>query len=311
MKIIFMGTPDFAVPCLEALVKAGYDVCCVVTQPDRPRGRGNKISFSPVKMKAAEYNLKVLQPVKIRKDPEFIEKLRSLNPDVIVVIAFGQILPEEVLSIPHLGCINVHASLLPKLRGAAPINWAIINGDKETGITTMFMDKGIDTGDMLLKEKVAIREDMTAGELHDVLMNVGAGLLIKTLKAIEDGTVKRTPQDNEASTYAPMLDRDTGKIVWTEESCDIKNLVRGTNPYPAAYSTLGGKRIKIWKAEVDENSGTSGEPGTVYRVDREGIYVFSGNGGIIIGEVQSDSGRRIDAFSYTLGHPVNIGDKFI
>lgn len=311
MKIIFMGTPDFAVPCLEALEKAGYDVCCVVTQPDRPRGRGNKVSFSSVKMKAIEHNIEVLQPVKIRKDQEFIEKIRIFNPDIIVVVAFGQIVPEEVLSIPRLGCINVHASILPKLRGAAPINWAIINGDRETGITTMFMDKGIDTGDMLLQEKVSIGNDTTAGELHDVLMNIGANLLIKTLKAVEDGTIVRTPQNNDMSTYAPMLDRDTGKIVWTDESSRIKDLVRGTNPYPAAYSTLGGKRIKIWKVEVDEVKVIAGEPGTVYRVGREGIYVFTGNGGIIIKELQSDSGRKVDAFSYTLGHPVNIGDKFV
>lgn len=310
MKIIFMGTPDFAVPCLDALVKSGYEVIGVVTQPDRPRGRGNKVSFSPVKVKALEYNLKVFQPVKIKRDPEFIENIKALNPDIIVIVAFGQILPEEVLLIPRLGCINVHASLLPKLRGSAPINWAIINGDKETGITTMFMDKGIDTGDMLLKEKVAIGEDMTAGELHDVLMNTGADLLIKTLKSIEDGTMIRIPQDNDASTYVPMLDRDTGKIDWTKKAHDIKNLVRGTNPYPAAYSTLDGKRIKIWKAEVDQNCELTGEPGTVYKVDREGIYVSAGNGGIIIKELQSDSGKRIDAFSYTLGHAVNIGDRF-
>lgn len=310
MKIIFMGTPEFAVPCLEALVSCGYDVCCVVTQPDKPRGRGNKVSFSPVKMKAIEYGIDVLQPVKIRKDPEFIGKLKDIKPDMIVVTAFGQILPEGVLSIPRLGCVNVHASLLPKLRGAAPINWAIINGDKETGITTMLMDKGLDTGDMLLKEKVAIGDEMTAGELHDVLMNQGAGLLIKTLKAIEEGNIERIPQQGE-STYAPMIDKDTGKIAWSEESQRIKNLVRGTNPYPAAYSTLDGRRIKVWKVEIDDGCGSAGEPGSIYRVDRDGIYVFSGNGGIIIKEVQSDSGKRIDAFSYTLGHPVKIGDNFV
>jgi methionyl-tRNA formyltransferase len=310
MNVIFMGTPDFAVPTLDYLVKSGYNIKCVVTQPDKPKGRGNRMSFSAVKEKALEYNIPVLQPLNIKKDAECIEKLKEYNPDVIVVVAFGQILPVDVLSIPHLGCINVHASLLPHLRGAAPINWSIINGDKETGITTMFMDKGLDTGDMLLKEAVEIEEDETAGSLHDRLMVLGAELLIKTLKCLERGDVERKPQDSTRSTYAPMLNKDTGKIIWSNKSLDIKNLVRGTNPYPGAYGFFNNARLKIWKVDIDNKAHSSGEPGVVSKVDKDGIHLYTGDGEIIVREVQPENGKRIDAYSYTLGHAVNAGDKF-
>lgn len=310
MNVIFMGTPDFAVPTLKELVENGYNVQCAVTQPDKPRGRGNKVSYSPVKEVALEYGIPVLQPVSLRKDPDAVRKIRDYAPDLLVVAAFGQILTQDVLSIPKLGCINVHASLLPKLRGAAPINWAIINGDNVSGITTMFMDKGIDTGDMLLTEEVEIGPDETAGQLHDALMAVGGKLLIKTLKALEDGTLKRTPQDSSLSTYAPMIGRDTGKIDWSKSSLCIRNLIRGLNPYPGAYSIFNGKRIKIWNAEFDKEIKSPYKPGEVYRVDRDGIHVYTGDGGLIIKDVQGEGGKRIDAYSYTLGHNIYPKDRF-
>jgi len=311
MKIVFMGTPDFSVPTLEYLVSEGHKVVCVVTQPDKPRGRGKKVSFSPVKEKAIKLDIPILQPVNIKKDNNFIEYLKDLNPDVIVVIAFGQILPKEVLSIPRLGCINVHASLLPVLRGAAPINWSIINGCKETGVTTMFMDVGLDTGDMLIKEAVTIGEDETSGELHDRLMMIGASTLIKTLKLIGEGCIKRVPQDNCKSTYAPMLNKDTGRINWECNMDDIKNLVRGTNPWPGAYCTYEGSKFKIWKVEVHEVfNNESQKPGQIFKIDKKGIYVYCKDGGIILKEIQSENGKKNDAYSYTLGHHIEIGSSF-
>ena len=308
MNIVFMGTPEFAVPPLEAIIKDNQNVSCVVTQPDKPRGRGKKVSGSPVKEKAVEYGIPVEQPAKIRKDNEFIEKLRNLKPDVIVVAAFGQILPSEVLSIPRLGCINVHASLLPSLRGAAPINWAIINGYDTAGITTMFMDEGLDTGDMLLKEATPIGEDETAGELYDRLKLLGGKLIIKTLHMLEDNTLKRVPQDNSLSTYAPMLNKDTGKIIWDKTSREIKNLVRGTNPWPGAYTYLNGTKLKVWNVQTEDC--VSEKPGLIWEIDKSGIHVYASDNGIIIKEVQLEAGKRVNAYSYTLGHPVKVGSVF-
>lgn len=310
MNIVFMGTPDFAVPSLEYLIRNNYNVSCVVTQPDRPKGRGNKIAFSPVKEKAVEYNLSIAQPERIRKDDEFRSMLKNLKPDVAVVVAFGQLLPPEVLSIPKYGCINIHASLLPKLRGAAPINWSIINGECETGITSMYMDAGLDTGDILISESTPIGENETAGELHDRLKIIGAEVLIKTLHSLGEGTLKRTPQYNLLSTYAPMLDRDTGRINWGKSSEEIGNLIRGTNPWPSAYSCLNGARIKIWSADIEALEGVTSSPGMVWKVDKSGIHVYTGNGGILIKEVQTENGRRIGAFDYTLGHPLDISSNF-
>lgn len=310
MNIVFMGTPDFAVPTLEYLVEEGHNVKCVVTQPDRPKGRGNKLTFSPVKVKAVELNIPVLQPESLRRDREFADLLKNILPDVIIVIAFGQILPQEILSIPKKGCINVHASLLPRLRGAAPINWAIINGDEMAGITTMYMDAGLDTGDMLLKESTPIGPDETAGELHDRLSILGARLLIDTLRTLEKGGLKREPQDNNKSTYAPMLDKDTGRIIWEKSAKDIKNLVRGTNPWPAAYTYLSSAKIKVWSADVEDTVQDGDKPGSVWKIDRKGIHVCTGNSGIIITEVQPENGRRISSYDYTLGHPINIGSFF-
>jgi methionyl-tRNA formyltransferase len=310
MNIIFMGTPDFAVPSLETIKKSGHKILSVVTQPDRPKGRGNRMSFSPVKEKALEMGLPVIQPLKVRGDACFLNDIKEIAPDVIVVVAYGQILPPEVLEVPAYGCINVHASLLPKLRGAAPINWSIINGDTETGVTTMLMEKGLDTGDMLIRRTVCIYENETAGELHDRLKVIGAQALIETLEMIEKGEIKSVPQDDSQSTYAPMLDRDTGRIEWNRGSQAVTNLVRGTNPWPGAYSFLKDTRIKIWNAEVDTDSN-SGKPGCIWKVDHEGIHVCTGDGSIVIKEVQGDNGKRTDAHSYTLGHDVLVGSIFL
>ena len=236
MRILFMGTPDFALESLKALVENNYDVIGVVTNIDKPKGRGMKMIASPVKEYALEKGLKVYQPLKVRNNPEFIEEIKTLNPDLIVVVAYGKILPQELLDIPRLGCINVHGSLLPKYRGAAPIQWAVLNGDKKTGITTMYMDAGMDTGDMILKEEVEIGDNETTGELWDRLKIVGANLLVKTLKQIEDGTAPRIKQEGEF-TIAPMLDKEMAKIDWENKTAnEIKNLVRGLNPIMGAYT---------------------------------------------------------------------------
>ena len=250
MRILFMGTPDFALESLKALYEAKYDIIGVVTNIDKPKGRGMKLIASPVKEYALEKNLKIFQPQKVKNNVEFIEEVKKLNPDLICVVAYGKILPEELLDIPKYGCVNVHGSLLPQYRGSAPIQWAVLNGDKKTGITTMFMNAGMDTGDMILKEEVQIGEDETTGELWDKLKIIGAQLLVKTVKSIEDGTVKRTPQPEEG-TMAPMLSKDIAKINWEEQSAkQIKNLVRGVNPIMGAYSYLNDKKIKFWKVQV-------------------------------------------------------------
>ena len=242
-----MGTPDFALESLKALYEAKYDIIGVVTNIDKPKGRGMKMVASPVKEYAIEKNLQVYQPVKVRNNPEFLEAVKKLNPDLICVVAYGKILPQELLDIPKYGCVNVHGSLLPKYRGAAPIQWAVLNGDKKTGVTTMFMNAGMDTGDMILKEEVEIGEDETTGELWDRLKTIGANLLIKTVKEIENGTATRTKQLEEG-TMAPMLSKEMAKIDWKNKTAnDIKNLVRGLNPIMGAYTFLDGKKIKFWK----------------------------------------------------------------
>ena len=253
MKVVFMGTPDFAKESLEALHNAKYDILAVVTNIDKPQGRGMKLVASPVKQFAQEHGLKVMQPEKVRKNTEFLDEIRKLKPDIICVVAYGKILPQELLDIPKLGCINVHGSLLPKYRGAAPIQWAVINGEKVTGITTMYMDAGMDTGDMLLKEEVTIGEDETTGELWDRLSKIGANLLIETLKKIENGTIKRVKQGDDFS-LAPMLNKEMANIDWEEKNArEIKNLVRGLNPIMGAYSFLNGKKIKFWKVDAMTN----------------------------------------------------------
>lgn len=277
MKIIFMGTPNFAVPSLEALIEK-YGVEAVFTQPDRPKGRGKKLAFSPVKEVAVKHNIKVLQPEKLKEDREAVEYLKELNPDFIIVVAFGQLLTKEVLDIPKYGCINLHASLLPMYRGAAPLNWVIVNGEKVTGNTTMLMDVGLDTGDMLLKDEVEITENMTTGELHDILMVRGGKLLIDTIEGLVDNTIKPIKQEGD-TCYAKMLNKTTGKINWENNAQDIHNLIRGLNPWPIAHTTYNEQSMKIYESKVI-NEDSNKEPGTIINVSKEGMKVSCGKGEI-------------------------------
>jgi methionyl-tRNA formyltransferase len=294
LRIIFMGTPEFAVPILDMLVREGYDVKAVVAQPDKPKGRGNRLAAPPVTEYALAKGIDVLQPEKVRT-PEFADELKKRRPDLLVTAAYGKILPESVLDIPPLGCINVHASLLPKYRGAAPIQRAIINGEKVTGITTMFTDAGMDTGDMLLQKELEITDSMTAGELHDRLSVLGAKVLRDTLKRLQDGTIERIPQRHEDATYAPMIDKSIGTIDWRKSSKEIHNLVRGVNPWPGACTFNGERRIRVWKTEVFQPAELMADlvPGKVCRVDRFGMVVAAGEGFVRITEIQFDSGRRM------------------
>lgn len=304
MRVIFMGTPDFAVPTLRDLVEAGHDVAAVVTQPDRPKGRGKKETPPPVKETAQELEIPVFQPPRI-KDPDFIELLRGLSPEVIVVVAFGRILSPDILSLPRYGCVNVHASLLPKYRGAAPIHWAVINGEKETGVTTMYMDEGLDTGDMILKEAVPIGEEDTVGAVHDRLAALGARLLVKTLALIRQGRAPRAPQTGEFS-YAPMLKAEDELIGWDQPARDIYNRIRGMNPWPGARTTLSGKVLKIWRAAVEEGKNAS-VPGQVIAVGRDGLVVSAGSGLLRITELQLQGARRLNAGDFLRGNPVPEG----
>ncbi|KSV58684.1 methionyl-tRNA formyltransferase [Acetivibrio ethanolgignens] len=306
MKVIFMGTPDFAVPTLRAIHEAGHELLAVVTQPDKPKGRGEKIKFPPVKEQALEYGVPVYQPVRIKREPEFIELLRSLQPEVIVVVAFGQILPKEVLDIPKYGCINVHASLLPKLRGAAPIQWSVINGEEKTGVTTMFMDVGLDTGDMLLKEETPILPKETGGSLHDRLAQMGGPLLVRTLEELEKGSLVREKQRDEDSSYARMLDKALGQLDFSKPAIELERLIRGLNPWPSAYTHLDGKTMKIWKAEVvPEDSGR--KPGEICRVTKKAIAVQTGSGALEITELQLEGKKRMSAEAFLRGYEINEG----
>jgi len=307
LRIIFMGTPEFAVPSLNALIDSGEDVVAIVTQPDKPKGRGKKITLPPVRKTALTHNIPVFQPDKI-KDESFITAIKKLCPDIIVVVAYGNILPKAILNIPSKGCINVHASLLPKYRGAAPVNWAIINGETETGITTMLMDEGMDTGDMLLTEKVEIKNDDTASSLHDRLKYIGANLLLKTINGIKSETIKPIPQDNLQATYAPMLKKEDGRIDWTMKAGEIQNLTRGLNPWPGAYTRWNGKQIKIFKAEV--GTEVKEEPGTVINVSTEGIIVATGRGILLIKELQTENKNRMQASEFIKGYRIVKGQIF-
>ena len=308
MRIVFMGTPDFSVPVLDALIEAGHEIAGVVTQPDKPKGRGKAVAMTPVKEKALEHGLSVYQPLKVRT-PEFVQVLRELKPDVMVVVAFGQILTKEVLDIPPLGCVNVHASLLPKYRGAAPIQWAVIDGEKETGVTTMMMDEGIDTGDMLEKEIVPIEDEETGDSLHDKLMAAGARLIVSTLKKIQDGTIERTPQTDEETCYARMLKKDMGDVDWSLDAHAIERLGRGLNSWPGTYTKWNGKTVKIWKAKaVDrEYEGALGE--AVY-VDKETILVKTGKGCLSLLELQPEGKKRMAADAFLRGYPVDLHTVF-
>ncbi|KRQ86925.1 Methionyl-tRNA formyltransferase [Caloramator mitchellensis] len=305
MKIIFMGTPEFAVPTLEKLTEK-HEVIAVFTQPDKPKGRGQKMQFTPVKEFAIKKNIKVYQPERLKNNSEVENLIKELNADAIVVVAYGQILPKSILEAPRLGSINVHASLLPKLRGAAPINWAIINGESKTGITTMLMDVGLDTGDMLLKKEVEILENQTAGELHDNLMLIGADLLIETLEGLEKGIIIPEKQDDKFSSYAPMLSKEMGHINWDRNFEEIHNLIRGLIPWPGAYSYYEDQMIKIWKSRK-KNNAVCGKPGEIIEITKNGIEVACKEGSIEILELQEVGGKKMDVASYLNGHKLEKG----
>lgn len=306
MKILFMGTPDFAVPSLSALIENKYEICGVVTQPDKPKGRGHHLTPPPVKECANAHNIPVFQPETL-KGEAFMEELKSLNPDIIIVVAYGKILPPYIIEFPKFGCVNVHGSLLPKYRGAAPIQWAVINGEEETGITTMQMDNGLDTGDMLLTLKTKIGETETAGELFDRLSYLGAEALITTLEKIKDGSIERTPQNDEESSYAKMLDKNTGKIDWAKSAKEIFSLIKGTNPYPTAHTLYKGEVLKIFTASI--GSKTDKKPGEIIDLPDKKIEVACGDGtSLLLCEVQPFGKKRMDTQSFLNGNSVEIGE---
>lgn len=329
MRVVFMGTPDFAVGALEAIIKAGHEMAAVVTQPDKPKGRGKEVQMTPVKVCAQKHGIPVFQPVKI-KEPEAVETLRGFGADIFVVAAFGQILSEEILEMPKYGCVNIHASLLPNYRGAGPIQWAIINGEKITGVTIMQMDKGLDTGDMLFKTKVEIAPDETADTLHDKLAAAGAGLIVEALAKIEAGDVTPEKQNDEESCYAKMLHKSMGKIDWNMEADKLDCLIRGLISWPGASTVYRGKTLKIWQEEVvsEEMSavcmppgqesaagnGMTGQgdeaPGTVVRVDKDAFYVQTGRGVLKVLSVQPEGKKRMAVKDFLLGYPVKPGDSF-
>lgn len=306
MKIVFMGTPDFASVCLEQLMKEKFEVAAVVTQPDKPKGRGYDMAFSAVKECAIKYGIEVLQPEKVKGNKEFFEKLASYEADAIAVVAYGKLLPKEILDMPKYGCINVHASLLPKYRGAAPIQWAIVNGEKESGVATMLMDEGMDTGDILDIKKVDIPENMTGGELFDELSNVGGKLLCETLCKLEKGTAARHRQDNSAATYAPIIKKEDGRIDFSKTAEEIKNHIRGFYPWPCAFTQIEDKTIKIFSAEIGKS--TDKPVGTILSADKNGMTVACGNGtSVIINEIQAVGGKRMTVGAYLNGHKIKVG----
>ena len=312
LNILYMGTPDFAKVSLEAVYNAGYNIIGVVTNPDKPKGRGMKMIPSPVKEFAIEKDIPIYQPLKVKNNTEFIEKIKSLNPDVICVVAYGKILPKEILDIPRLGCINVHGSLLPKYRGAAPIQWAVINGEKQTGITTMYMDIGMDTGDMILKEALDIEDDETTGELWERLSSLGGKLLVDTLKLIEEGKAPREKQSDDF-TMAPMLNKEMAKINWNEKSAaDIKNLVRGLNPIMGAYTYINNKKLKLWKvntmsfSEFNSKYGLSTdniELGNIILAnDKQGLFLKAKDAVLEVLEIQAEGSKRMNSKDYLRGN---------
>ena len=313
MKIIFMGTPDFSVGTLEALVEAGHEVVLAVTQPDKPKGRGKEMQFTPVKECALAHNIPVYQPKKIR-EPECIEELKKYQADVCVVVAFGQILPKEILEMTPYGCINVHASLLPKYRGAAPIQWAVINGEKVSGVTTMQMDEGLDTGDMISKIVVPIAKDETGGTLFDKLAEAGAKLLVETLPHIFDGTAVYEKQPEESPTpYAGMITKQMGLINFGKSAEELERLVRGLNPWPSAFTFWNGKTLKVWESFVvksEEAGAEKSEPGTVVKTDKKGIYVACGEDVLVLSQVQLEGKKRMDADAFLRGCHIETGSRF-
>ncbi len=306
MRILFMGTPEFAVGTLEALIQSRHEVVAVVTQPDRQKGRGNAVKFPPVKEAALAHGIPVLQPLKVR-EPEVVEQLRAFAPDLIAVAAFGQLLPKVILEMPRYGCVNVHASLLPKYRGAAPIQWAVINGEAESGVTTMMMSRGLDKGDMLKKSVVRLDPKETGDSLHDKLAALGGPLLLETIDELEQGTIVRVPQDDAQSSYAPMLTKELGRIDWSKPADELERLVRGLNSWPSAYTRLHGKTLKIWDADVVSASG--GEPGKVLQADKNGLVIQAGEGALRIVSLQLEGKKRMEADAFLRGYPVQVHER--
>lgn len=310
MKAVFMGTPDFAVSVLRAMKEAGHEICAVVTQPDKPKGRGKAVQYPPVKEYALEHGMEVYQPVRVKEDG-FVGLLQQMKPEVIVVVAFGQILPQSILDIPVYGCINVHASLLPRWRGAAPIQWAVICGDSESGVTTMQMDAGLDTGDMLLQEVVKLSPKETGGSLHDKLSMLGAKLLLCTLDGLQEGTVVPKKQDDSLSCYAKMLTKQLGSIDFTKSAKEIECLIRGLNPWPSAYTRFNGKTLKIWDAEVVEDTEESrmSNLAEIVSVEKDRFCVKTGKGLLAVTELQLEGKKRMDASAFLRGYPLKQGTK--
>ena len=302
MKVIFMGTPDFSVGTLDAIVEAGHEVVLAVTQPDKPKGRGGKMQYTPVKEAALKYDIPVFQPKKVR-DPECIEELKKYNADIMVVIAFGQILPKEILEMTPYGCVNVHASLLPKYRGAAPIQWAVIDGEEVSGVTTMQMNEGLDTGDMLLKTEVVLEKTETGGSLHDKLAEAGAALCVETLKQLEAKAITPIPQGETPTAYARMLDKELGNIKWGDSAVNIERLIRGLNPWPSAYTDWNGKVMKIWEAEVVDKDSNE-VPGTIVKVEKDGFYVQTGKGQLKVLALQIPGKKRMEADAFLRGYQI-------
>ena len=303
MKIIYMGTPDFAVYALKSIVEAGHEVVAVVTQPDKPQGRSKALVPTPVKKQAIEYDIPVYQPEKVREE-SMVETLWNYSPDAIVVAAYGQILPESILNIPKYGCINIHASLLPKYRGAAPIEWSIIDGEEVTGVTTMYMEKGLDTGDMIEKVEVKIEAEDTGATLHDKLAEAGASLILSTLDALQNGTATRTRQDDSLSCYAKMLNKELGNIDFNKPACEIERLIRGLNPWPCAYTTLDGKSLKLYKAMVVDKEG---KPGEIIEVTKKTFTVACGEGALVIKNLQPEGKKPMDTASFLNGNKLSTG----
>lgn len=305
MKIIFMGTPDFAAASLEALIDSRHEIQAVVTQPDKPKGRKGELTPSPVKVIAKREGIKVYQPLKVR-DEEFVKTLRAYNPDVMVVVAFGQIIPLSILKMPKYGCVNIHGSLLPKYRGAAPIQWAVLDGEKETGITTILMDEGIDTGDILLKKTIKIDTDETSGSLFDKLMALGAETILETLDELEKGSLTPIKQGESPTAYAKMLTKAMGLIDFTKSAKELDCFVRGMNPWPSAYTLLAGKTLKLWKVRVVEGSGKAG---SVIEIGKESFTIACGEGAIEVLEVQLEGKKRMSAGDFLKGSTLNIGQE--
>ncbi|MEE1314835.1 MAG: methionyl-tRNA formyltransferase [Faecalimonas sp.] len=311
MKVIFMGTPDFSVGTLEALVEAGHEVVLAVTQPDKPKGRGKEMQFPPVKECALQYGIPVFQPQRVR-EPDCIEELRKYHADIMVVVAFGQILPKEILEMTPYGCVNVHASLLPKYRGAAPIQWSILDGEAVTGVTTMQMDEGLDTGDMLLKVEIPIAEKETGGSLHDKLAEAGARLCIETLECLQKGEITPIPQGETTTAYAKMLDKQLGNIDWTKSAVEIERLIRGLSPWPSAYTNWNGKVLKLWEAKASAESDVkSAKPGTVVEVGKKSFAVQTGDGILEVLALQLPGKKRMETDAFLRGYEIKIGESFL